>query len=177
MRWHLLAPSPLAAAALLAGALSAGASGAEDDPVARARAAFATLTDSRSAVADARTAARELAALAAAERRTRGAATPLADPPLIARFHDPTLAEAMLAALERELHAIAMGDEDPAPRRAHRRETVKDWLELLVALADDRIAPLLVERARREEDDGVRDARRAAARRLERPASAGGGRG
>jgi hypothetical protein len=75
------------------------------------------------------------------ERRPQG------DNPVVARFQDPTVAEAILAAMDRELK----NHDARLPTEMHdlTRDTIEDgWLYPLLELGDRRIAPVLARRCK-----------------------------
>ena len=65
--------------------------------------------------------------------------------PAVAKFSKPTVAEAILAALDRELKAHDAGEKDD--RHDYRREQIENaYLGALVDLGDERVAPELAKR-------------------------------
>jgi hypothetical protein len=67
--------------------------------------------------------------------------------PVIAKFSNPTVAEAMLKALDRELKETANKDEDASWKQRHLDGAEEDYLDALVFLGDKRIAPELAKRS------------------------------
>jgi hypothetical protein len=79
----------------------------------------------------------------------------LFDTPLTAKFSKPTVADAILAARERYLRAVERGEEEKAQWRSWRSIPCP-YLNALVQLGDQRIAPALVKLAGEATDHETR---------------------
>ncbi|HEV3458421.1 MAG TPA: hypothetical protein VHG32_17820 [Thermoanaerobaculia bacterium] len=117
------------------------------------------LQDPKSTPKEARQAASNLATLGAHEVRGTtvwsdrpGAADEEAKRRAIAKYADPTIAEAMLAAMDRELAGIAASHDAEIMRTAGRHGAFSDWMKLIAALDDRRIAPAIAVRFVKERD-------------------------
>src|SRR5439155_25549469 len=111
------------------------------------------LTDPKSGGAATREAAENIATLGS--RRTIGTTVwsggwlfgPPRPNPAIAKFSNPTAADAILTAMDRDLKAVAAADEEAGWKERRAGEAERDYLDALVALGDKRIAPTLAKRA------------------------------
>ncbi|HVT61289.1 MAG TPA: hypothetical protein VHR45_23200 [Thermoanaerobaculia bacterium] len=115
------------------------------------------LTEPATTPEAARNAASNLARLGAADVRGttvwtggRGAADDDAKRAAIAKYQHPTIAEAMVAAMDREEASLAAGGAQL--RKYLRQQAIEQWTRSLADLGDARIAPELAARATCEAD-------------------------
>lgn len=120
-----------------------------------------TLVDAKSNFEAAREAASNLASLGEERRLStmvfsdRSIGSPMRPNPAVAKFSKPTVAEAMIAAMDRDLAHHAAGEHDQL-YDYHRRQIEDTYLGSLVGLGDKRIAAKLARRARAATAVGIR---------------------